>query len=256
MRFQFAFLIAAAGIVAAGCNSGSQASSNTPGGGSDPKSGVKHLDKLGIKDIEEGKGEAVAKGDEVWVRYTGKLANGTVFDSNEKKPETFHVTVGMGSVIKGWDQGLVGMKMGGKRHLEIPYKLGYAEHDMGKIKPFSDLFFDVTLVDMLKSKDADVVAATDEKVGTGKEANKGDTVTVQYEATANGAVQESTKDKPLTFKIGADQTNVRGFDLALVGMKVGGERKVRVPPGLTMTLQNEKLRANVVTYDVHLVSIK
>ena len=255
MRFQFAFLIAAAGIVAAGCNSGSQASADNTSG---PKTTVKHLEKLGIKDVVEGKGETVGPGDEVWVRYTGKLADGTVFDSNEKKPETFHVTVGMGSVIKGWDQGLVGMKLGGKRHLEIPYSLGYADHDMGKIKPFSDLFFDVELVDMLKAKDADVVSASDVKEGTGREAKKGDTVSVEYEAKANGAVQETTKDlgKPLSFKIGADQTNVRGFDLALVGMKVGGERTVRVPPGLTMTLQNEKLRANVVTYSVHLVSIK
>lgn len=114
---------------------------------------VKHLAKLGIVDETLGTGDPVGPGDEVWVLYTGKFENGTVFDSNAKPGSNpFHFTVGNGEVIKGWDQGLLGMKKGGKRKLAIPYMLGYGAQGRASIPPQSDLYFEVELKDILKKK--------------------------------------------------------------------------------------------------------
>jgi len=114
---------------------------------------VKHLEKLGIVDVKQGTGDVVANGDEVWVIYTGKLANGQVFDSNAKPgANPFHFTVGAGMVIKGWDQGLLGMKKGGQRKLSIPFTMAYGDRSMGTIPAQSDLYFDVEVKDILKKK--------------------------------------------------------------------------------------------------------
>jgi len=81
------------------------------------------------------------------MRYIGKLENGEIFDSNTKgKPFTFRL--GAGEVIKGWDQGLEGMKLGGERLLIIPPSLGYGKRKMDGIPPNSTLRFEVKLVDM------------------------------------------------------------------------------------------------------------
>jgi FKBP-type peptidyl-prolyl cis-trans isomerase len=84
--------------------------------------------KLVVKDLIKGSGATLKKGDTVSVSYVGKLySNGKVFDSSWKDEpgKTFSLTVGVGSVIKGWDQGLIGMKVGGRRELIIPPSLGY-----------------------------------------------------------------------------------------------------------------------------------
>lgn len=86
-------------------------------------------------------------GDIVSVKYTGKFADGKIFDSTEKqggKPIEFQL--GVGRVIKGWDQGLVGMKVGEKRSLVIPPELGYGPNDYHGIPGNSTLYFDVELV--------------------------------------------------------------------------------------------------------------
>jgi len=249
----------AATVLLAGCGSGG-ASEKEKAAANDPEHAAKHLSKLIVEDTEVGKGEPVETGDDVWVNYTGKLADDTVFDTNLKPDgEAFHFTVGTGNVIKGWDQGLVGMKKGGKRRLSIPYTLAYQDHAMGdKIKPYSDLYFQIELLDVMKHKDSDAIKGSVVKKGSGRVAKAGDTVTVDYIAFANGKQAESTIDlkEPITFKIGADQTQVRGFDEAVAGLGVGGEVKIQVPPSYTMSLMNEKLRANVVNYDIFVRSIK
>ena len=102
---------------------------------------------LKYKDKKIGGGQAVVTGDTVTVNYKGWLDNGTVFDSS-KKPgrEPFGFTVGSGQVIKGWDEGLVGMKVGGVRELTVPSNLGYGDQDMGTIPPNSTLHFEVELL--------------------------------------------------------------------------------------------------------------
>jgi peptidylprolyl isomerase len=81
--------------------------------------------ELVINDIVEGEGPAVKDGDQVSAQYVGALYDGTEFDASWDRGQPFDVTVGGGTVIAGWDQGLVGMKAGGRRELIIPPDLGY-----------------------------------------------------------------------------------------------------------------------------------
>ncbi|MDR3691225.1 MAG: FKBP-type peptidyl-prolyl cis-trans isomerase [Fimbriimonas sp.] len=257
MRFTLALLGALTAVVLAGCGSGSNSSSEASN--ATKATTGSHLSKLGIEDTALGTGPKVEKGDEVWVKYVGKLANGTIFDQTQPGADPLHVTVGAGQVIKGWDQGLVGIQKGGKRKLSIPYALAYGDRGQGeKIPAQSDLYFDVEATDVLQAKDADQIVATDVKQGSGREVKAGDTVTVDYDASVNGAVVESTKTggKHFTFKIGGDNVTIKGFDDALVGMKVGGERKITIPPGLTMTVPSDDMRMHIVTFDVHMIAIK
>jgi len=96
-----------------------------------------------MEDVKEGQGVRVAaRGDTVVVTYEGKLGDGSVFDA----APTFEFQLGAGDVIKGWDQGIVGMKVGGVRRLEVPAKLGYGKRGSAPdIPPNADLFFLVTL---------------------------------------------------------------------------------------------------------------
>ncbi len=102
---------------------------------------------LGIKDVAVGTGRAVKAGDKVKVHYVGTLTDGTEFDQSRKRGEPFSFEVGKGIVIKGWDQGLVGMKVGGKRKLTIPSDLAYGDRGVpGTIPPKSTLLFDIELL--------------------------------------------------------------------------------------------------------------
>lgn len=104
-------------------------------------------DKLQIQDELIGTGSAAVAGKKVTVNYTGKLTNGTVFDSSLNSGRTpFTFNLGAGEVIKGWDLGVAGMKVGGKRILTIPPSLGYGSQDMGSIPPNSTLIFEVELL--------------------------------------------------------------------------------------------------------------
>jgi protein-disulfide isomerase len=102
---------------------------------------------LGIVDLAPGSGAAVKNGDTVTVHYTGTLTNGTVFDSSRKSGRPFTFQVGAGHVIKGWEKGLVGMKVGGKRKLTIPADLGYGDRGAPPvIPPRSTLVFEIELL--------------------------------------------------------------------------------------------------------------
>ena len=81
------------------------------------------------------------------VHYTGTLQNGTKFDSSVDRGKPYQFRLGSGSVIKGWDEGLLGMKVGGKRKLTIPAALGYGARGSANIPPNSTLLFDVELLD-------------------------------------------------------------------------------------------------------------
>lgn len=107
--------------------------------------------ELTVTDEVAGEGEEVATGDTVSVLYTGMLPDGTVFDASVRHGnEPFTFTVGAGQVIQGWDQGLVGMKEGGKRRLVIPPGMAYGDRDLGVIPPNSTLIFDIELLDVQK----------------------------------------------------------------------------------------------------------
>jgi FKBP-type peptidyl-prolyl cis-trans isomerase len=102
---------------------------------------------LEIKVTKPGAGAKTKKGDLVSVHYTGKLVNGTVFDSSIQRGTPIQFALGEGRVIQGWEQGILGMQVGEKRTLTIPSKLGYGEQGAGGvIPPNATLIFDVELV--------------------------------------------------------------------------------------------------------------
>ena len=118
-------------------------------------------DGLQTGDITVGTGAAVANGDNLTVQYTGWLQDGTVFDSSRsagRQPFTF--AIGQGNVIKGWDEGLLTMKVGGKRRLVIPPSLGYMGTAQGCIPANSTLEFDVELLSVSAPSASPSVAAT------------------------------------------------------------------------------------------------
>ncbi len=102
---------------------------------------------LEIVDVQVGTGTEATSGQNVTVHYTGWLTNGTKFDSSVDRGKPFSFPLGGGRVIKGWDQGVAGMKEGGKRRLTIPPEFGYGARGAGKvIPPHSTLIFDVELL--------------------------------------------------------------------------------------------------------------
>ncbi|NLY34437.1 MAG: FKBP-type peptidyl-prolyl cis-trans isomerase [Alcaligenaceae bacterium] len=106
------------------------------------------MSELIIEDIEVGTGEEAQSGQHVTVHYTGWLLdNGTKFDSSKDRNQPFSFPLGAGHVIKGWDQGVAGMKIGGKRKLTIPASLGYGARGAGGvIPPNATLVFEVELL--------------------------------------------------------------------------------------------------------------
>ncbi|MGV0999130.1 MAG: FKBP-type peptidyl-prolyl cis-trans isomerase [Fluviibacter sp.] len=106
------------------------------------------MSDLKIEDLEVGTGAEAQAGQMVTVHYTGWLTDGQKFDSSKDRNDPFVFPLGQGMVIKGWDQGVVGMKIGGKRKLTIPAELGYGARGAGGvIPPNATLVFEVELLD-------------------------------------------------------------------------------------------------------------
>ncbi len=101
---------------------------------------------LKIEDTQVGTGQEVKSGDTVVIHYKGTLTDGTQFDSSYDRGEPYETPIGVGAVIKGWDLGVVGMKVGGKRKLTIPPTLGYGNRASGQIPANSTLIFELELV--------------------------------------------------------------------------------------------------------------
>ena len=97
-------------------------------------------------DVKVGEGAEANAGQMVSVHYTGWLVHGTKFDSSVDRGQPFEFPLGGGSVIKGWDEGVAGMKIGGVRKLIIPSDMGYGSRGAGQIPPHSTLIFEVELL--------------------------------------------------------------------------------------------------------------
>ncbi len=104
--------------------------------------------KVESNDIVVGNGTEATNGKKVSVHYVGTLTDGSKFDSSRDRNEPFSFTLGAGEVIPGWDQGVAGMKVGGKRKLTIPPELGYGSQQAGSIPPNSTLIFEIELLNV------------------------------------------------------------------------------------------------------------
>jgi peptidylprolyl isomerase len=224
------------------------------------------ITELKIDDIIVGDGPEVAKGDTVYVLYTGTLADETVFDSNNA-PEAvpFSFVVGGGQVIRGWDEGLIGMRRGGTRKLSIPSELGYGDQSMERIPANSDLFFTIELLEVVKEGEEHLFEIEDLEPGTGREVKDGDTVVIEYRGMIlNGKEFDTTsrRDKPVTFQVGAEEGKgvraIPGIDRGVVGMRVGGKRLVRLMPEAAFGIFAEYgvPEGMVVIYEIELKEIK
>lgn len=228
-------------------------------------SGTAVLKALDIKTLTPGTGDQVtADGDRLYIKYQGKLTDGKIFDGNVDKTTEppYAVVLGSGAVIKGWDQGLVGMKVGEKRKLSVPSNLAYGPQGRDGIPPDSDLYFEVELLYMIKKGEEGVYLAEDLKTGTGTEAKVGDTVEIHYTGSyLNGALFDDSRKRERTFvfKIGEKTKDhaVPGIDDGVKDMKVGGKRKLIVPPTLVLgDYGGPSLKGNqVCVFEVELISV-
>ena len=199
---------------------------------------------LQFEDTTVGTGPEARAGDEVSVHYTGWLydngTQGAKFDSSVDRNDPFEFALGAGMVIKGWDEGVQGMKVGGKRTLIIPASLGYGARGAGGvIPPNATLKFDVELLGV-QSQDAATaeLQIEDTLIGGGEEAQAGRKVRVHYTGWlykngAQGAKFDSSLDRnsPFEFHLGAGMV-IKGWDLGVQGMKVGGKRTLIIPAHL------------------------
>jgi FKBP-type peptidyl-prolyl cis-trans isomerase len=150
MKFRHTILIIVSSLILAGCvnqavapGEPDQVSQATPQ--SQPQED--DMDQLVIEDTTVGTGAEVKDGDVVLVHYVGTLTDGTEFDSSRARNTTFEFTLGNNEVIKGWDIGIKGMKVGGRRTLTIPPQFAYGNRAVGdEIPANSTLIFDVELV--------------------------------------------------------------------------------------------------------------
>jgi peptidylprolyl isomerase len=220
------FLRLAAGLclLAAGC------------GGDDDKDFKATPSGLKYKDLAEGEGEPAKAGDSVAVHYTGTLrADGSKFDSSLDRQRPFVFKLGQGQVIKGWDEGVAGMKPHGKRKLIVPSNLGYGERGTrdGKIPPNADLVFEVELLSIIPPLSK--LEIEDVSVGDGPEVKNGSEVEVYYSGKLRTTGQEFDSnvgsDRTFKFKVGAGEV-IKGWDEGLIGMKKGGVRKLSIPASL------------------------
>ena len=110
--------------------------------------------ELKIEDLVLGSGKAAVKGALITTQYRGWLEDGTEFDSSYSRGKPFQCVIGTRRVIQGWDQGLMGMQVGGKRALQVPAHLAYGERSMGAhITPNSNLRFEIELLEVLTRDD-------------------------------------------------------------------------------------------------------
>lgn len=211
------------------------------------------LKDLKVEDLKVGTGKQVAQdGDLLIMTYKGTLKDGTVFDSTDDHGKTpFGFYLGMHQVIKGWDQGLKNMKVGGKRRLSIPPSLGYGDQDTGKIPPNSDLFFDVELWAIVKKGEEDIYDKKDIKIGSGRTVVNGSNVSLSYTMLYANRV-EAAKEK-ISIKVGNGDV-LAAIEAGIQGMKEGGERELTLPSRL---LQNSmSVGGKIPTNQVMIFDVK
>jgi FKBP-type peptidyl-prolyl cis-trans isomerase len=241
MRSSFFTAIAVAGLFSLVASAGVSAADPSQADQSKSKTMKKTESGLQYADEKEGDGETPKAGQTCIVHYTGWLwengAKGKEFDSSKKRNAPFGFHVGEHQVIKGWDEGVATMKVGGKRDLLIPAELGYGEKGRGGAIPGNaTLFFEVELLGVMKKTDSGL-EYRDIKVGDGPSPKTGQTCVMHYTGwlwqSSKGKKFDSSVDRgePLPFPIGKRKV-IAGWDEGVLTMKVGGKRELLIPPDL------------------------
>lgn len=198
-------------------------------------------------EVEVGDGPQPKVGDIVQVNYTGKLLDGTVFDTSVgRQPYAF--TLGEGQVIPGWDEGVALMNTGGRAMLIIPPDLAYGPAGYSAIPPNATLMFDIELLDILEGS-PEAAAEVDDgeytetdsglkyydlEAGEGDSPEQGDILEIHYTGwLEDGTKFDSSLDggNPIMFKLGQGQV-IAGWDEGVSTMKLGGKRQLSIPPEL------------------------
>lgn len=269
-RYLLALLTGGALLTLSGCNPGGasvatapsptatvliQATATTAATASTPSEAPSLSDKaittasgLKYEDLTMGDGTEATTGSIVAVHYTAYLEDGTMFDTSVGgEPARF--ALGTGGVIPGWDEGVTGMRVGGKRLLIIPPELAFGDSGAGGvIPPNATLTFELELLEVTEPMtipDAPEVVESYEKSesgleyaileeGEGEVAAAGDTVRVHYVGfLTNGTRFDSSyqNGEPIEFPLGQGRV-IPGWDEGIAGMRVGERRQLRIPPEL------------------------
>jgi peptidylprolyl isomerase len=204
---------------------------------------------LQYTEVRAGSGPKPQPGEVVAVHYTGRLEDGTVFDSSRERGEPLRFPLGKGYVIPGWDEGIALMSQGGQATLVVPPDLAYGEEGFSSvIPPNATLTFDVELLEISPGSPAAPTAVDESQyitteqgikyvdlvAGEGPVVNNGQLVVAHYTGwLEDGAKFDSSLDRgaPYTFNLGMGQV-IAGWDLGLRGMKVGATRQLVIPPEL------------------------
>lgn len=200
--------------------------------------------------LQPGTGEACPSNGRVKVHYTGWLTDSTRFDSSRDRGQPLEFSLGAGMVIKGWDEGIAGMKVGEVRKLIIPPEFGYGNRAIGPIPANSTLIFEVELLDFQKGMEPDSfpsqwktfpwkekvpgVLVFDQKSGQGQKARPGSHVKVHYTGWLMGGTQTSSSkisNQPLDVVLGAGKL-ISGWDRGLEGAQSGSVRYLRLDPSM------------------------
>jgi peptidylprolyl isomerase len=238
--------------------------------------------------IQKGEGAAVQPGNMVRVHYTGRLLDGTKFDSSVDRGEPLQFPIGQGRVIPGWDEGIPLFAIGGKGTLYIPSALAYGEREIpGLIPAHSVLVFDIEVVDAFDPAVAEAKARAESETaiqaylkekglkaektesglyyvvqnpGSGDKPANGATVSVHYTGKfTNGDVFDSSVDRgePITFPLGQGRV-IRGWDEGLALFAPGGKGILIIPPHLGYgSAARGPIPANsVLVFDVELLSVE
>lgn len=231
---------------------------------------------LQVLETEVGEGPAAERCDTLTMHYTGTLASGHQFDGSVERGKPFQFTLGAGEVIQGWDEGLAGMQVGGRRTLAIPPELGYGSQAKGDIPPNSQLLFDVEMLDLFQRPELPngpsvleametapsglQYAILDE--GDGEEAASGDAVLVHYAGwLPDGTLFDSSLNpdrcEPFMFALGQGMV-IPGWDAGVAGMKVGERRQLVIPPDLAYGADGYGPIPpdSTLTFEVELVGIR
>ncbi len=205
-------------------------------------------DGLEITDTEIGTGEQADASDFLTIHFRGSLEDGSVFESTFERGEPIVIQVGTGQLpIKGWDDGMIGMREGGKRSLVIPPNLAFGEEGIdGFIPGGENIYMDIELISIMKPPKPWEYNKTEletnesglqyfiHEEGNGTKPDAGDMVSVHYSGyLENGNLFDSStlRDQPFVFQVGQGQV-IPGWDEGLLDMSIGEKRTLVIPPEL------------------------